>query len=101
MRKIVITACLLLSLSLVSFANADNTDSIYLDDVKTELLDNNFSVEYQVVWEAFDHCTVTVTITYPSGNSYSATATNNQGDCGAAENAALNHARMMAFFAEN
>lgn len=81
-------AVLALSLIIVSFSSHATISS-------TENIDNRDVIKIETNIED-DICTVTVTVRRSDGRSFSATATNNQGNCSAAEEAAEGRARLLA-----
>jgi len=77
---------LLLACSLTSFAE---TNEISENDINTEVV-------YETSYDEFDICTITITIFRNGVQVASATASNNQGNCDAAEELALATARLIA-----
>jgi hypothetical protein len=75
-----------------AFANSEVTSNI---DVKDSIVMND-SVVTSSVFIVDDICTITVIVTFSNGDRYSATASNNQGDCDAAREAARDHAYLIA-----
>jgi len=70
------------------------------NDMELSVIDNDtvseadiFNLDYSVSWDD-DICTVTVTITLDNGIRSTGRATSNTGDCGAAESAAYQQARL-------
>lgn len=100
MKKIILSLAFVLTFSLVSFSNEKSTETINENLVKIEKLANDVFYHVNIIYDAFDICTITVTIRYSNGNSYSATASNNKGNCEAAEAAALSAAQELAAFFE-
>src|SRR5690606_25203392 len=96
MKKFIVFTAFLLTVSFTAFANNSATKTTLKHTIKTEGFLKAFSIESKVMYNAFDICTVTVTIRRPNGHTYSATASNNQGDCFAAEEAALEAAQNLA-----
>jgi hypothetical protein len=79
-----------------AFANTELNKVETTDNIKTELLENGDNVTYNIVFDEFDICTVTVTITYSDGVVVRGRATSNSGDCDAAASAALASAQSLA-----
>lgn len=83
MRKLVFMLAFVL-VGTFAFANVEIDKSNTTTEVKTEILENGDVIQYNIVVDEFDVCTVTVTIMYSDGTSSTATATDNTGDCDAA-----------------
>jgi hypothetical protein len=78
---------LMLAFALVgtfAFANTEIDNVEPKENLKTETLVNGDSIVYTIIVDEFDICTVTVTVTSADGRSFSATASDPNGDCSAA-----------------
>ncbi len=91
MKNLFLSVVFLLTVSFTYANNSiiNNNDVTISQDLQITS-HSNFSTEYTISFED-DVCTITVTIV-TSGGSYSATASNNQGNCTAAYNAAYDMA---------
>lgn len=95
MRKLLVVLVFTL-VGTFAFANTDLNKVESKENIKTETLVNGDFMSYTIVIDEFDICTVTVTVTRADGRKFSVTASNNQGNCKAAEFAALDEAMLLA-----
>jgi hypothetical protein len=72
-----------------AFANTEIDNVEPKENVKTETLINGDVISYTITIDEFDICTVTVTVTRSDGRKFSATASDSNADCTAAESAEL------------
>lgn len=98
MKNLVLAIAFVLMGSL-PFANAEEFSITEDTKIENSVIEKSFdySLDYQIYFED-DICTITVTIRYSDGTSYSATASNNQEDCDAARSEAYRMARALAAF---
>ncbi|MGB3606902.1 MAG: hypothetical protein WA775_00955 [Psychroserpens sp.] len=79
-----------------AFANVELNNVETKENDNIETLVDGYVIDYEIIVDEFDICTVTVTITRADGRRFSATASNNQGNCNAAADAAEDEARVLA-----
>jgi hypothetical protein len=96
MKKLFLSISFIVMFSVLSFGTENNFTENHTNFSKALSLNNTFTSSCNIVIDEYDICTVTVTVTLSNGNSYSATASNNQGDCFAARDAAYEHAMLLA-----
>lgn len=95
MKKVIFILAFML---MGSYVNASTVETLILNNSKTEFLTKNTDLKVSVIKIALieDICTVTVTVTRSDGKKFSATATDHNGDCTAAADAAEMDARSIA-----